>query len=72
MSSSPHSETWSPGTLYKVTLTEPHPDAVLYGFRNDGMWQLRYFMSQERIDDYLGELWMYGITGVRVEEYQEE
>lgn len=65
MSSSPFKD-WSPGTLYRITLNMPHPEASLFGFRN-GV-QKRYFKNQEEINGYTGELWIEGLSDVTIEE----
>lgn len=65
MSSSPFND-WSPGTLYRITLNKPHPEASLRGFRK-GV-QERYFKNQEEIDAYTGELWLEGLSDVTIKE----
>jgi hypothetical protein len=63
---------WQPMTLYRVTLNTPNQNACLHGFRGSNRSQLRYFADQSKIDEYIGELWIYGLSDVTIEEYKNE
>jgi hypothetical protein len=61
---------WSPGKLYEITLNSPHPEAVLYGFKNGR--QERLFKNKRAKEDFEGEMWSYGITDITIKEIKSE
>lgn len=72
MNKSPFGDEWSPGKLYRITLNQAVSGASLYGFRGKDRSQERYFKDREAIDNYIGELWLYGLDDVTIEEIQNE
>lgn len=72
MYTSPFSDDWRLGTLYKISLNKGYMGAALHGFRGSDCSQKRRFNSQVALDEYIGELWLRGFDDVTVERIDED
>ena len=61
--------------LYRVYLNEPWDLATIYGFRQkaeDGRKYQERYLTDNGIEGYRGELWMFGITDVEFVEVDDD